>query len=170
MATATQERSDVGRAGETMSNQYQSFMDGWAEVSRCCLEAADDIYQTGVEYVKEQTEQMRQIACDPASAMREETYSTFVNHSFDAADRIAQAYLHSLESVREPMMRVVSAQLPMARAMESMMEKGLQRGEEMMEKGEERMERTVRGATRSAERGIEEGQQQHQQQGRRKSA
>src|SRR5512136_273855 len=116
MAIAAQERQEAGHTGEALANQYQTLIDGWADVSKCCLEAADNIAQTGIDYVKDQTDQLREIASDPSSAMREETFSKAINCSFDAADKIAQAYLHSLESVREPLMRVVSAQMPMARA------------------------------------------------------
>lgn len=173
MNTAMQDRSDATRAGEALTNQYQSMLDGWADVSKCCLEAADDIYQTGIEYVRDQTEHLHEMTCDPSAAMREETYSNMIDCSLDAADRIAQAYLHSIESVREPLMRVVSAQLPMGRTMMGTLEQGMERGMETLQKGAERMEKTVRGTTQTAERGATRGAEaaRHQaQQGRRKSA
>lgn len=163
MNFASQERTDAIRAGQEMFGQYQSVLEGWAEVSKCCLEAADDIYKTGIDYMKEQSEQLQEISRDPTAAMRERTVSRVINCSFDAADRIAQAYLHSLETVREPLMRAVSAQLPMGRTMSAFMERGLQTGMEAMERGTEQMERSVRG-------GRELQPQSRQQQGKRKSA
>ncbi|HEX8964307.1 MAG TPA: hypothetical protein VF801_14985 [Rhodocyclaceae bacterium] len=178
--SANQQKQEAMRAGEELANQYHAMLDGWAEVSKCCLAAADDIYQTGIDYMKDQAEQLHEISCDPSAAMREQTMSKAMNCSFDAADRIAQAYLHSLENVREPLMRVVSAQLPMGRAMTQFMEKGLERSTQAMEEGSERMGRGMSSMMRSAERGTEEAQrgaeeaqqqhQAHRQQGKRKSA
>jgi exonuclease VII small subunit len=178
MNSANQQRPDAARAGEELASQYHSFIDEWAQVSKCCLEAADDIYQTGIDYVREQAEQLQEITRDPSAAMREQTYSRVINCSFDAADRIAQAYIHSLETVREPLTKAVCAQLPMGRSMTQLMESSLERGAQAMEQGTERMERGLRGATRAAEQGAQRGaeesrsQQHHPQhhQGKRKSA
>jgi hypothetical protein len=179
MTTAGQQKHDGMRGGAEMAAQYHTMLDGWAEVSKCCLAAADDIYQTGIDYMKEQVDQFNEFSRDPSAAMREQTVTKAINCSFDAADRIAQAYLHSLENVREPLMRAMSAQLPMGQAMSSMssfMQRGMERGMQAMEEGAERMERGVRGGLRSAEQGAEEAQQQHHQQsrhhtqGKRKSA
>jgi hypothetical protein len=171
MNFASQERADATRVGQEMFGQYQTVLEGWAEVSKCCMEAADDIYKTSIDYMKDQTEQFQEISRDPSAAMREQTVSKVINCSFDAADRIAQAYLHSLETVREPLMRAVSAQLPMGRTMSSFMERSLQTGMEAMERGTDQMERSMRSATKEVERGARETQsQQHQQHGKRKSA
>jgi uncharacterized FAD-dependent dehydrogenase len=180
MNTANQERPDTFRSGEALASQYHTVLEGWAEVSKCCLAAAEDIYQTSIGYVRDQAEQFQELTRDPSAAMREQTYSRVINCSFDAAGKIAQAYQNSLETVREPLMRVVSAQVPIGRAMAGALERGMERGMQYMEKGSETMERTVRGATRSVERVAEEGQaeaeQQHaqrghgQQAGKRRSA
>lgn len=177
MNSVNQQRPDAARAGEELANQYHTFIDGWAQVSKCCLEAADDIYQTGIDYVKDQAEHLQEVSRDPAAAMREQTISKAFNCSFDAADRIAQTYLHSLETVREPLMKVVCAQLPMGRSMTQFMESSMERGAQMMAQGTERMESGLRGATRATEQGAQRGaeearSQQHaqHQQGKRKSA
>lgn len=164
MTTANQARSDAAQAGEALVSQCHSVLDGWAEVSKCCLEAADDICQTGIGYVRDQAEQLHEITRDPGAAMREQTYANAINCSLDAADRIAQAYLHSLETVREPLMRVVSAQLPIGRAMAATMEGGMA----AVEKGAGKMEKSVRAVARGAERGAEESR--HHQTARRRSA
>ncbi|HEX8989204.1 MAG TPA: hypothetical protein VF816_14695 [Rhodocyclaceae bacterium] len=167
------QRAEAARAGQELAGHYQSMLDGWAEVSRCCMAAADDIYRTSLDFVRDQAEQLQEISRDPGAAMREQTVSRAINCSFDAADRIAQAYLHSLETVREPLMRAVSAQLPMTRTMSSFMEKGMRGSMEAIEQGTDEMTQGVRSAARSAERGAQEAQQRQQQghqQGRRKSA
>jgi hypothetical protein len=173
MNTASQQRAETAHAGEALASQYHTMLDGWAELSKCCLAAADDIAQTGFEYVKDQVNQLHEIACNPSAAMREETFSNALGCSFDAADKITQAYLHSLEGVREPLMRVVTAQWPMnrtlAEAMGRTMQHGMeamQRGAETLEKGAEHMEKSARGTARTMERGAEEAQHQ----GKRKSA
>ncbi|MGE5468299.1 MAG: hypothetical protein ACM3Y9_12820 [Ignavibacteria bacterium] len=165
MNFGNQERGqDMARAGQAFASNYQTVVESWVEVSRCCMAAADDIYQTSMEYVKDQTQQLQEISRDPGAAMREENVSKVLNCSFDAADRIAQAYLHSIENVREPLMRAVTAQLPMGRTITGFMEQGMQRGLQTMREGAERMEQETRGAARSMERGAEETKQHQQHQ------
>lgn len=167
MNTANQQRAAATHAGEALSSQYHTMLDGWAELSKCCLAAADDITQTGFDYVKDQVNRLHEIACNPSAAMREDTVSNALNCSFDAADKITQAYLHSLEGAREPLMRVVSAQWPMNRTLAEAMGRTMQHGMEVMQRGAETaeaMEKSARGAARAMERGAEEAQ------GRRKSA
>lgn len=154
MMTANRQTPEAAQASEALASHYHTMIDGWAEVSRCCLAAADDIAKTGFDYVKGQVDQLHEIACNPTAAMREETVSRTLSCGFDAADRITQAYLHSLEGVREPLMRVVSAQWPVSRGFAEVVEHGMRRGMETVEQGGDAMRR-----------GAEEGRQ-----GKRRSA
>jgi hypothetical protein len=142
--------------GEVLAGQYQNLMDGWAEVSKCCLSAADDIYQTSLNYFRDQAEQMHQMVCDPSSALREQTYTSMVSCGLDAADRIAHAYLQSLEEIREPLMRVAATRLPMSQAMSDAMERTLQAGSQFMDSSMQETERSLTQVQRGLQAAAQE--------------
>lgn len=148
--------------GEVLAGQYQTLMDGWAEVSKCCLSAADDIYQTSLSFFRDQAEQMHQMVCDPSSAMREQTYTSMVSCGLDAADRIAHAYLQSLEEIREPLMRVASTRLPMSQAMSDAMERTLQAGSQLMDRGMQETERSFMQGQQGFQAASQEGRRSMQ--------
>lgn len=113
MGTMSQTRQDMAELSHTFASQYETLLEGWAEVSRCYLEAADDICKTGLNYCRDQAERFRDMAFDPANATREQTYTSMIGSSIDAADRIGHACLESFEHAREPLIRLVSSQVPL---------------------------------------------------------